>query len=92
MNHIVKTGQGAVVISPREHVGLWLNACDLNILCFYIWRKRSNSLLCHKILFIDLVEFDIIEMLLVFCRADSSRGKDGNLMSQVMPKIPQYRQ
>lgn len=55
MNHIMKRGQEAVLISPGEFVGLLLSAFDLNILHLYSWGESSNSLLCHQILFIDLV-------------------------------------
>lgn len=76
MNHIVKKGQEAVSISPKENVGLWLNPCDLNILYFSSWGERSNGLLCHTFLVTYLVVFDVIEMLGVPYRVDSSRVKE----------------
>lgn len=76
MNHIVKKGQEAVSISPKVLIDLWLNACDLNILYFSSWGERNNSLLCHKFLVTYLVVLNIIEMLGVLYRADSSRVKE----------------
>lgn len=35
MNHVMKMGQEVVLMSPGEHVGLLLSACDLNILRFH---------------------------------------------------------
>lgn len=55
MSQTMKMSQEAVGISLREHVGLLLSVCALNILPFYSQRESNNSLLCHKILFIDLV-------------------------------------